>query len=178
MCEFSANLVSWLDGELALEEAAVTERHLESCQECSTRARQYRELSVAVAAFCEAELERATPKRRWPLAGCAAAAAVVLILFAGRTRPVTMAFSPWPAPPAPAIAFQKTPVRVAATHPQHSAKRKAPEHTLERIGEPAALQIALPADAMFPPGAVPEGFEFVANVSVTADGSLAVYLRP
>jgi hypothetical protein len=34
-----------------------------------------------------------------------------------------------------------------------------------------AVQIAIPADAMFPPGAVPEGVTYIANVSLT-DGSV------
>jgi hypothetical protein len=34
-----------------------------------------------------------------------------------------------------------------------------------------AIQIAIPGDAMFPPGALPEGVSFVAELSVAADGS-------
>ena len=34
-----------------------------------------------------------------------------------------------------------------------------------------AIQISIPGDAMFPPGAVPEGISFVAELSVAADGS-------
>ena len=35
-----------------------------------------------------------------------------------------------------------------------------------------AIQIAIPADAMFPPGAVPEGVTYIANLSLTSDGSV------
>jgi hypothetical protein len=35
-----------------------------------------------------------------------------------------------------------------------------------------AIQIAIPADAMFPPGAVPEGVTYIANVSLGPDGSV------
>jgi hypothetical protein len=36
----------------------------------------------------------------------------------------------------------------------------------------AAIQIAIPAEAMFPPGALPEGVNFVADVSLGADGTV------
>lgn len=36
--------------------------------------------------------------------------------------------------------------------------------------EGPAIQITIPADAMFPPGAVPEGMSFVADLSIAADG--------
>jgi hypothetical protein len=34
-----------------------------------------------------------------------------------------------------------------------------------------AIQIAIPAEAMFPPGAAPDGVNFVAEVSIAPDGS-------
>jgi hypothetical protein len=34
-----------------------------------------------------------------------------------------------------------------------------------------AIEITIPSDAMFPPGAVPEGVSFVAEVILGADGS-------
>jgi hypothetical protein len=33
------------------------------------------------------------------------------------------------------------------------------------------VEIAIPADAIFPPGAVPEGFSFAADVTIAPDGS-------
>ena len=42
-----------------------------------------------------------------------------------------------------------------------------------------AIEIAIPADAMFPPGALPEGVNFTANISIAADGSAQqVRLQP
>jgi Putative zinc-finger len=41
------------------------------------------------------------------------------------------------------------------------------------LEDDAAIQIAIPADAMFPPGAVPDGVSFVADVSLGADGAIA-----
>jgi hypothetical protein len=41
------------------------------------------------------------------------------------------------------------------------------------------IQIAFPADEMFPPGAVPEGMHFVADVTISPDGSAErLRLRP
>jgi hypothetical protein len=41
------------------------------------------------------------------------------------------------------------------------------------------IQIAIPADEMFPPGAVPEGIHFVADLTIAADGSAErLSLRP
>lgn len=48
----------------------------------------------------------------------------------------------------------------------------APANT-QAIGatEEPAIEIAIPAEAIFPPGAVPEGMSFVADLSIAADGS-------
>jgi hypothetical protein len=35
-----------------------------------------------------------------------------------------------------------------------------------------AVQIAIPADAMFPPGAMPKGLNFIAELSIAPDGSV------
>jgi hypothetical protein len=41
------------------------------------------------------------------------------------------------------------------------------------------IQIAIPADEMFPPGAVPEGMNFAADLTIAADGSAErLRLRP
>lgn len=41
------------------------------------------------------------------------------------------------------------------------------------------IEIAIPADAMFPPGAVPPGTSFIADVTISADGSPQILgLRP
>jgi len=46
------------------------------------------------------------------------------------------------------------------------------------MSEPA-IQIAIPADAMFPPGAVPEGVTYIANVSLGPNGTVqGITLRP
>jgi hypothetical protein len=35
-----------------------------------------------------------------------------------------------------------------------------------------AIQIAIPAEAMFPPGAMPAGINFVADMRIALDGSV------
>jgi hypothetical protein len=39
------------------------------------------------------------------------------------------------------------------------------------VASEPALEIAIPADAILPPGAVPEGVSFDANVTIAPDGS-------
>jgi hypothetical protein len=52
------------------------------------------------------------------------------------------------------------------------------QNAMRQFGQPE-IEIAIPAEAIFPPGAVPEGFQFVADVSIGADGSAqSLRLRP
>src|SRR5271157_1995262 len=53
---------------------------------------------------------------------------------------------------------------------RHAAAHRKTQTANWAVAEPA-IQIAIPGDAMFPPGAVPEGVNFVANLSL-ADGSV------
>ncbi len=53
-----------------------------------------------------------------------------------------------------------------------------PAAAVWRSAEPA-IQITIPADAVLPPGAAPEGVSFVAEVSIAADGSAhQIFLQP
>ena len=70
--------------------------------------------------------------------------------------------------------------RGEVTRREHVAAAKLVHDTLPNHGSiqsaeslPArpAIKIAIPSDAMFPPGAVPEGVSFVADVTLGADGS-------
>ena len=72
----------------------------------------------------------------------------------------------------------ETPAEPAKEAPQvqtvtkrRPAPRRQPIHEDWAIAQPG-IQIAIPADSMFPPGAVPEGVAYIANVSFAADGSL------
>lgn len=53
---------------------------------------------------------------------------------------------------------------------QDCAPTKVQGQSANWMAEEPAIQIAIPAEAMFPPGAVPEGVNFVADVSIGADG--------
>ena len=183
MCNFSGRLVAWMDGELAEPEAAAVEQHVHACAECRTRVSAYENVSRDFSTYYDATT-RTTPATaphrrlpRWvPIAAAAAVVAIALLALIPRSAKQV------PAPPQVAIA--RPPVAVvpaikpiAPVRRAHAtAHRKAPTVNWA-IAEPA-IQIAIPADSMFPPGAVPEGVNFVANLSL-ADGSVqAIRLQP
>ena len=65
----------------------------------------------------------------------------------------------------------------AATAPAASARNSA--NVASWTPAEPAIQIAIPAAAMFPPGAVPDGLTFIADVTIAADGSAQrLRLRP
>jgi hypothetical protein len=62
---------------------------------------------------------------------------------------------------------------------QDCAPTKVQGQSANWVAEEPAIQIAIPAEAMFPPGAVPEGVNFVADVSIGSDGRVEqLRLRP
>ena len=67
------------------------------------------------------------------------------------------------------------------SHPVPDPRTEAPrpqENTNLLPGAPA-VEIAIPADAIFPPGAVPAGVSFTADVTMASDGSAEqIRLRP
>jgi len=85
--------------------------------------------------------------------------------------------------PIPSIALEKTPMVQTATAQAPRTARKpllprqaGPVSTSRRRNESlwpnqAPVYIAIPADALFPPGALPEGVGFVADVNLRPDGS-------
>ncbi len=78
---------------------------------------------------------------------------------------ITAASVALPAPPEPEPAPRKTIHRRHAVAPvQVRAAKWQPMET--------AVQIAIPAEAMFPPGAMPKGLSFVAELSIAPDGSV------
>ena len=93
--------------------------------------------------------------------------------------------------PAPSKADHHAARRQAADHPgkrtaspgrcsgHGCAPTKVQGQSANWVAEEPAIQIAIPAEAMFPPGAVPEGVNFVADVSIGADGRVEqLRLRP
>jgi hypothetical protein len=112
-----------------------------------------------------------------------------------------------PLAPPPAAHAQRALSSARVTHPalapvrrslrQFASSTRAPSRTLDpeaasspppqssqaRTSGPfpdePPIEIAIPADAMFPPGAVPPGTSFIADVTISADGSpQLVGLRP
>ena len=204
MCEFSGKWMAWLDGELPAGDAADVERHLQLCSECRSRAAVYRQLSGAFDEYCDAYYEGVTAMRsrrkvpRWAFTVAGAAAAVAaLFLLAPRVRvrllparatapvgsAVVVSQPALPVKAAQAVAAPIKPVsRIERSKETEQIARVAPQPQAQESGgfpaEPA-VEIAIPADAIFPPGAVPEGVSFTADVTIAPDGSAQqIRLRP
>lgn len=199
MCEYQARLVAWLDQELAQEEAGQVEAHLAGCTECRGRVASYKQVGGMLDAYCDA-LVSASARNEWgswmpkwvgAAALTAAALAVSLLIFflsSARTSSPRVV-KPAPAPATAAIvrpawsqvaavappeATTPTPLKKAhrqhAVNPALSSITQTQNHNADWLDEPD-VRIAIPADAMFPPGAVPDGISFIADVSIAADGS-------
>ena len=200
MCEFSGKqLIAWLDRELPAEDAADVQRHLEFCAECRSRVEAYRQATAAFDQYCHAYCEAAMAsvsggKRRgrvltrWEAAVLAAAAIAALFLFVARAH---VQLSPVGAP-APLVGTSAVPRSNLAAdgrqgaEPMNSSAEQtgqasASAQSYDASGVPAepAVEIAIPADAILPPGAVPEGVSFAADVTIAPDGSAQqIRLRP
>jgi hypothetical protein len=196
MCDFSVRLVPWLDRELAEPEAAGVELHLRTCSECRNSLAAYKELDQAILAYCNATVPAAVHRgfSMWTPVLLAAAAAALLLLFPhghiDRDRPQLQAAASSPAVLEPAaqraphtsvIKSVTTGVRRPVIKSVHLPQVVAPAKTQNAEWIPAqpAIQIAIPAEAMFAPGAVPQGVSFTAELSIAADGSAQqLRLRP
>jgi len=201
MCELSEKLIAWLDHELPVEASAVLQSHVRGCAECRRAAEVYRTVNEAIDSYCETAILTAPKKRvgfksrvwRSVFVGTAAAAAAVLLVFLA--EPVERLVS-IKAPSAdevpvvaldktsiPSIALEKTPIVPRVTTEAPNLVRRSPlVHRKAPLTEPpkrseslwpnqAPVYIAIPADALFPPGAFPEGVGFVADVNLRPDGS-------
>jgi hypothetical protein len=197
MCEFSGKLIAWLDGELPAENAAHVEGHLEFCAECRSRVEAYRQVTIAFDQYCDAYCDavvalmpsrkgRRRVLRAWEAAALAAAAIAALFLFVARQRvgftPVTDTATGAPiAQPlrvvrAPENA-QRLPVSPAPGAEMTASSRQS--YDANALAAESALEIAIPADALLPPGAAPEGLSFDADVTIAPDGSAQqIRLRP
>lgn len=199
MCEFSGKLIAWLDRELSVEETAEVERHLAGCSECRSGVEAYKRVSGEFDAYCDAtmasKVRREAP--RWApvaIAAGAVAALVALLLAMPRTRveapvphssQVAIAASPAAAAAAVPAAIHPTMQRVHRRPAEASVSiRNQDSSPLQNqnsyfLPDEPMIQIAIPADEMFPPGAVPEGIHFVADLTIAADGSAErLSLRP
>ena len=185
MCDLSDKLIAWLDQELPSHEAAGLQQHVGGCQECRGCLAVYKEIDETINEYCDARIEpparRALPRRMPVLT--AAAAVVALLFLLPRTNieqhppqiQVTVN-APAIVPEAPRTVVP-TPLR-KSTHRRHVA---APAQIQNASWIPAqpAVQIAIPAEAMFAPGAVPQGVSFSADLTIASDGSAQrLRLRP
>lgn len=178
MCEYPAKLMAWIDREISVQESAEMERHLENCAECRMRAAKYEQMSRSFEAYCAATMA-VSPRHNqvhW-VRGLYAAAVVCLAIGFLFTRP---------RPEAPAIAFRPVVAPPAATVDRPSSLRltvgRRPA-VRKRTGQPAPaespllvppepmIRITISADSLLPPGALPEGVDFAADVSFAPDGS-------
>lgn len=192
MCNFNGNLVAWIDGELPPQDAAAVARHVQSCAECRERIAQYRQVSGDFAGFyagpanlpAPALLKPSRRTPRWvPAAIAIAAAVVVAILLAPRApkplpevQPQTASVQPPHEEPLP-VAQSAAPVdRVKRVHSvvrrQPAVQQVAQGNDAEAPPSGPTVRIAIPADSIYPPGAVPEGMAYFANVSLGSDGSV------
>ena len=159
MCEYSGKLIAWLDRELPDEENINVAWHVGQCAECRRAVKAYEDVSRAFLPCYEASMMgRNRGARRWAPALIGAAAAILLAL-AIWPRPADKLTLRLPAAEsAPAMAFERPARATLAVH----ARRAAPQRVW--IAEEPVVEIALPAEALFPPGAAPEGFSFIADV--------------
>ncbi len=189
MCEFSPKLVAWLDGELPNSEAADLDQHVRACDECRVRIDLYENVSGLVTAYCDARLAAEAPSHvpNWASAlGAVAALVASLAVFphfrsdrpsahslASVTQtvssaPVAGAVTALPLLQAPRHLNRK--LRKSATSEADSGSQSESRETGFLPTEPA-IEIAVPGDALLPPGALPPGIGFVAEVSLGEDGS-------
>ena len=173
MFDFSGRLVAWMDRELPDNEAADAERHVRDCSECRRRVDAYKQVSRAFVAHCDAVMDGTTRRRpRWvPVLASATAAAAVLFLVFQPASVKQIPVLPPVADASPAIILETAPKPVKTVHRRRGIAPAKTPNANWALPE-TAIQIAIPVEAMFPPGAVPEGITFIADVSMAADGSV------
>jgi len=179
MCDYAGKLIAWLDHELPDEEATNVEWHVRQCAECRKAVSAYEDVSRAFLACYEATMvvRREPAGSRWFVIASGVAAAILLASVLPPPRleqlpPRTLVVH------APAIALEKAPASEETSHSEQPAATIAAVHRRSRPTPlPAAapiplhwipmertVEVALPADALFPPGAVPPGFSFIADI--------------
>jgi predicted anti-sigma-YlaC factor YlaD len=184
MCEFEKRLIAWMDCETEAVETLEIERHLGVCTACSARASKYREVSRSFADYCGAIASRKNSRPLLWAAFSAAAvltatAAMVMLMLFPRVDPLPIqrpAFAE-----APAMALRTAPVNPAAPAKLIRRRLRAKRAEMPQAAwslEPS-IEIAIPIEAVFAPGAVPPGFSFAAELGIANDGSSrGLWLRP
>ena len=196
MCEYSEKTAAWLDEEISIDDAVAVEHHLGACKECRGRLEMYRRVSGAFEAYCDAYAETVmvnkAGRKRWrrvlasTLAAAAAVAAVFLVSSLTHLRrpiiPVSVMteHAAVARPPLSPDTLAQTTTAPASTSLQRDggrpARGKVSAASLAQSQEPRwsadepMLEIAIPGDAIFAPGALPEDLGFTADVTFAPDG--------
>jgi anti-sigma factor RsiW len=189
MCDYSGKLVAWLDRGLDDDQMAEVQRHLGECVECGTQLAKYEQVSKAVDSYCAVVFKANVRARhsRWVptlslVSAAAVAAAFAFVLLRPRVEPPVSAgpvvAAAQPAAVPETVVPEKKAAPDKAVHRRRTRTRAAVQKSNWVPAEPA-IQVAIPAESMFPPGAVPEGVNFIADVSFGPDGSAPqIRLRP
>lgn len=185
MCNLNLPLVAWIDSELPASEADAVEKHLQACAECRASVAAFTDTGHDFAAYYAGATHTSLtkPDRRMPrwvpiVAAIAAAAAVALLASLPRTANSAPSVSQVALEAAPAVGVEATSSQpLPPNHRVHAAVHRKTQAVNWTMSGPA-IEIAIPADSIFPPGAVPEGVSYVANLTL-ADGSVqAIRLQP
>ena len=181
MCDYQGKLIVFLDRELPSEEVAGVERHIEGCEECRNRLAGYEQVKETFDAYCDAVMaaKKRRPIPRWVpvLASGALAAVVIFLAFPQKPMEPPAALSPRVSAvsvpdPMPVLApTAPEPAPSKKMHRRHAAPA-VQERPVEWRPTETAVEIAIPVEAMFPPGAMPKGLNFVAELSIAPDGSI------
>lgn len=79
----------------------------------------------------------------------------------------------------PRLEKSKGTAYVSNATPGRRLGAQRPEENTNSLPGPPAVEIAIPADAIFPPGAVPAGMSFTTDITMASDGSAEqIRLRP
>jgi hypothetical protein len=203
MCEYFSKLVSLMDHELPAEEAVKVELHLETCNECREQIGVFAKVSRELDAYCNEAMavnaRRVAPAWASPAIAAGVVTAVIVLFLAwprARVTPSTMQLPPVATANSLGVAGSTMAVFAAPVihrnnRPRAGAdelrivpvqsKNSAPAQRLvaHDTQEEPMIQIAIPADEIFPPGAVPEGVNFLADLTIAADGTAeGMRLRP
>jgi len=177
MCELSGKLVACLDRELEKDEMDYVQRHIQDCAECRRQFDTYKEVSRTFDTCRHAVMaSRRRPRQsHWvPVLSVAATVVFAAAAFFGFWH--THAEPPVPPPTMktvlspPILGTGSTP---SSTVQVHRRRKPSPEQIQIAKWRPAepAIHIAIPAESVFPPGAIPEGVSFTADLSIATDGS-------
>jgi hypothetical protein len=183
MCNYAGKIIAWLDRELDDGEMANVGQHIGQCVECRAQLRAYEQVSKTFHAYRDevmaASVHRKVPSQVVVLSGAAAvavAAALLVVFTYTHFKTLDLPPSVKADPPlASVLAVAPTPsgsvALPKAAHRRHVAPWPAQTQNANWLPARPAIEIAIPADSIFPPGAVPEGVDFVADLSIAPDGS-------